>query len=198
MGGPGSGTWWRWSKRDTCESYSSISIAYLRANDLLKPGKRATLSWSRFGQPVSSIGIEYTSWGLALEYNSRSSAGGEWRQIREVIPWDRTEQPFGGTRLWFRCLSCNRRCGVVYGGQHYRCRKCWQLSYASQQEAYRVPGLARARTIRRKLGGSEGIDDAFPKRPKGMHQRTYQRLQSECFDVEGNVSERVAALIGAA
>lgn len=38
--------------------------------------------------------------------------------------------------------------------------------------------MARASAIRKRLGGSGSVDEAFPSRPKGMHWRTYQRLEA--------------------
>jgi hypothetical protein len=38
-------------------------------------------------------------------------------------------------------------------------------------------GLAMAQKIRKRLGGSTDIFDAFPDKPKGMHWITYDRLQ---------------------
>ena len=30
----------------------------------------------------------------------------------------------------------------------------------------------------KRLGGMEGVEDPFPPRPKGMHWKTYDRLQA--------------------
>jgi hypothetical protein len=38
---------------------------------------------------------------------------------------------FGGVRLWFKCPSCSRRCGVLYRdtGGYVACRKCGRIKY---------------------------------------------------------------------
>jgi hypothetical protein len=58
--------------------------------------------------------------GLQLIY----SAGGE--SIAELVPFAYTATAFGGQRKWFQCLSCRRRCRVLYGGKYFRCRKCYR------------------------------------------------------------------------
>jgi hypothetical protein len=71
------------------------------------------------------------------------------------------------------------RCAVLYGGTHYRCRKCWNLAYQSQHEVPYQRALSQAQKFRQRLGGSPCTDDPFPEKPKGMHWRTYDRLWSE-------------------
>ena len=37
--------------------------------------------------------------------------------------------------------------------------------------------MTKAQAIRRRLGGSIDMFEMFPFKPKGMHERTYERLQ---------------------
>ena len=194
MGGRGSGNWWR-SGRATCESYSAISISYLRANDLLRPGRSATLTWSRCGEVTGSIHVEFLPAGLLLVYRTQRHNEETWTDIREIIPWAASDQHFGGRRLWFSCLSCQKRCGVLYGGRHYRCRKCWNLAYESQREDFPMPNTKRADTIRRRLGGKPDQRASLPARPKGMHHQTYWRLCDEYIRIEEARAESFAARV---
>lgn len=194
MGGRGSGKWWR-SGRATCESHFAISISTLRANGLLKPGASGTVTWSRCGEVTGSTQVEFLPAGLRLSYRTKRHNEEAWTEIREIIPWATSDQHFGGRRLWFSCPSCRKRCGVLYGGRHYRCRKCWNLAYESQREEHRVPNTRRAEAIQRRLGGAYSYRVHLPVRPKGMHHQTYHRLCNEYLQIEEARVERFAAQV---
>ena len=104
---------------------------------------------------------------------------GEKVPIDERFDFAFTEQPFGGQRRWIICRSCNGRCRVLYGGTYFRCRQCYRATYPSQYERIRVPSLARAERARDRLGGEPGFIHVFPRKPKGMHWRTYRRLERQ-------------------
>ena len=90
---------------------------------------------------------------------------------------------FGGERPWFVCpgvvngVACGRRVAKLYLKRRYfLCRHCHNLSYESQHEHGGIAALHKCRKIRQKLGGNANMTEPFPKRPKGMHHRTYWRL----------------------
>jgi hypothetical protein len=39
--------------------------------------------------------------------------------------------------------------------------------------------MTRAQNVRVRLGGSGSMDECFPPKPKGMHWRTYRRLEAD-------------------
>ena len=63
----------------------------------------------------------------------------------------RTPTQFGGHRHWFECPACSRRCRLIYGGSHFRCRQCYGARYSSQYESLPLRILRRRWRIRRKL-----------------------------------------------
>jgi hypothetical protein len=66
------------------------------------------------------------------------------------------------------------------------CRRCQQLTYVSCQVGEREQLNLENVKLRQKLGvrGNDLSEFApFPERPKGMHQRTYQRI---CRQLEAN------------
>ena len=177
MGGPGSGNRWRWGSRATCEGSRRIELRYLRKRGMLRPGYCGSLSWNLGGEPAGNIRFRMFESGMEVNYRYRAGSD-DWRDVSEYIPFAFTPQHLGGERRWFRCLRCRRRCAVLYGGTHYRCRKCWNLAYQSQHEAPHSRALSQAQKFRLRLGGSPCTDDEFPERPKGMHHRTYARLRA--------------------
>jgi len=136
-----------------------------------------TLRWSRGGRETGSIGYRLRPDHMRLHYSVTRQ--GEKLPIDERFDFAFTEQPFGGQRRWIICRSCNRRCRVLHGGTYFRCRQCYQATYPSQYERIRVPSLARAERARDRLGGEPGFIHGFPQKPKGMHWRTYRRLEQQ-------------------
>jgi len=145
---------------------------------MLRPGYHGSLSWNCGGEPAGTIRFEMHDFGIQLIYKYRSAGEDEWRDVNEIIPFAYTDQHLGGRRRWFQCKSCSRLCAVLYGGTRYRCRKCWNLAYQSQHNDAPSRALAKAQKLRRRLGGSEDMDDFFPEKPKGMHWRTYNGLRT--------------------
>jgi hypothetical protein len=148
MGGSGSGTWWRWSKRETTNQYAEIRMADVRRRTALEPGAVLTV------------------------------AG-----LRVALAW--TGCNYGGSRPWFLCPGCGGRRGVLYLGRGWlRCRQCLDLAYPTQNECERDRLCTKAQKIRMRLGGSGSLMELFPEKPKGMHWRTYWRLEHEAYAAE--------------
>lgn len=94
------------------------------------------------------------------------------------MPLTYTMPRFGGLRWWFRCPATWRRCCKLYlpnGGRRFLSRQAYRLRYASQVETRLARLQRQCRKINRVLGG-DGGHDWIPERPKGMWQRTYERL----------------------
>lgn len=179
MGGRGSGRTASFGLMvDKCHEFHSIDLAWLRRKGLLQPGTSSTLRWSRRGTQTGSIGIQCQADCVRLVYRHKPS-GKDWIDVNERVALVETATRFGGRRPWFVCLSCSRRCRVLYGGGRFRCRRCNGLKYDTQYEPPFARAATRALKIRERLGGMGGIDDPFPDKPKGMHRRTYERLQAE-------------------
>ncbi len=175
MGGWGSGGGRNATK---LTSLRKIDLANLRRLNMLREIGPRLLTWSRNGERVASVGVEYRRSAIVLDYRVRNR-GEDWRPIREEISLARTAQKFGGERLWFICRSCRRRCRVIYGGDYFRCRKCYRATYPSQYEDYPNRLISRAQDVRMKLGASGSMDEPFPRKPKWMRWKTYQRLEKD-------------------
>ncbi len=167
----------RYSSKNTTSSYRRLDIRELQRKGFLRPGGWTSLSWSRNGDAVGSVGVCAEFDRVVLRYRHQRY-GEDWKDEEYPIFLDRTPCNYGGERVWFLCPArgCSRRVAVVYGGSIFACRHCYQLAYDSQREAGYSRALSRAQAIRMKLGGSPNMAEDFPDKPKGMHWRTYDRL----------------------
>lgn len=187
MGGVGSGNRWRFSSRNTCESYLRLDLRYLHKQGMLKAGYGGSLNWTRNGEPSGTIGYRAQFNGLQLSYSGRPSGHDDWQSISEFIPYQFSNQNYGGQRRWLSCLSCGCKCAVLYGGTYFRCRKCYGLSYQSQSESGLDTLYAQSRRIRRRLGASMSLDKPIMEKPKGMHWRTFHHL----VEKENRIADKI-------
>ena len=201
MGGFGS-TRRNWSStKDTVEANPSLDIDRLNRAGCLRPGYRGGWKWTRDGEPVASLRFWRDGDRLVLSYRAQLH-GGEWRGVEQPTQIVWIPCRFGGTRPYFVCpgivngIVCCRWVTKLYGaGRYFLCRHCYQLAYPSQREDRYDRALRRADKIRMRLGGKPATAPVFPARPKGMHRRTYERLQSAVLDAEILADERLAILL---
>lgn len=174
MGSCGSGRNHRWASRT--DEFHKLDLADF-ARGAFERWRSGSITWSRGDHVTASIGYSLAPDHMRLRYTNIRH--GERTPINERFEFSFTAQAFGGVRRWIVCPSCQRRCRVLYGGRHYRCRTCYRATYESQYERIRVPGLASAERVRHRLGAQPGFIHPFPDKPKGMHWRTYRRLQEQ-------------------
>lgn len=186
MGGVGSGTWWRWDKKQKandvlCLPIEKMGLQWGRA-------KSAEFIWSRRKQTIATIGYESNAIDevnnfVTLKYK-RNEESFNYR-----VGLSFTYPNFGGRRLWFTCplvrqgRKCHRRTTRLYlpnGARYFGCRQCYGLAYESQSEAPRDRYLRRAWKFQEKIKGDcEWGDTDYTPKPKGMHWKTYHRLHDE-------------------
>jgi len=194
MGGSGSGRWYR-SSGATCEDYHSIDVCRLARGGYLEPGRAGWWRWSRGDEETGSIRFRADHGCLVLMYRTRPW-GDDWEDVEQRISLCYSTPHFGGARPWFVCPNCYRRCGKLYGGSRFFCRKCWGLAYESQRERPHDRMLRRVQSLRMRLGGSPSMDDPFPEKPKGMQWRTYNRLRWQHDALEDAMNGALLEWIG--
>ena len=196
MGGVGSGTWCRWSKRKTLEECHRIDVRYMYKRGLLTAGMAGSLSWTTRGEPSGSISYKSHDGYLALSY-AFTAGDSEPEQIDDQIQLEWTPCHYGGHRPWFRCPSCSRRVMVLALQRRlFRCRKCHDIPYGSQTEM-RIDRLIRkARKIRGSVGASEDLKEPIWRKPKGMHQKTFERLARKDRRITSELDNFAAQFIG--
>ncbi|MEA3375209.1 MAG: hypothetical protein U9R79_19190 [Armatimonadota bacterium] len=193
MGGRGSGTWYRTGTKQTTAGIRRLDVRDLQREGVLVAGKETQWAWwdSQTGERTAWIRIIGGEKRVVLRYRWRLVKGGwwgagDWQDVEEIVPIERTPCNFGGSRPWFRCpgvvngVHCGRRVAILYGAEKYfLCRHCYDLAYETQRmdEAKRLQH--KAQKIRMRLGGEPGTAHPFPPKPKHMHWDTYERLRRE-------------------
>jgi hypothetical protein len=120
---------------------------------------------------------------VLLEYRARVP-GGDWEPMQCRVPLDWTPCNYGGQRVWWRCPTsgCGRRVAVLFGARLFACRHCHRLAYRSQRETVADRAIRRGEHIRARLGWEPGILNPTGPKPKGMHWRTFDRLEREHYE----------------
>ena len=190
MGGLGSTRWAFVSTKDTVESARSLDINSLNRAGCLHPGYRGGWEWRQGSDRVAWITLWQDDDRLILSYRV-SRNGGKWRDVEQPTQIVWMPCHLGGQRPYFLCpgivngVVCNRRVTKLYGaGDYFLCRHCYRLAYASQRENGSDRAFRRANKVRARLGGDASMASSFPERPKGMHLKTFSRLQSELSRAE--------------
>ena len=185
MGGRGSGrTGGFGALIDKTDDYHSVDLAWMRRQGCLAHGSSGALTWSRGETATGSIRYRVELDGLRLLYRTRRPDA-DWQAIDELVPFAYSRSNYRGRRNWFECPTCRRRCRILYGGSYFRCRRCHSLKYDTQYSSPFSSGASRVLRIRQRLGDKGSIDDPFPEKPKGMHWKTYERLQVEADHLQG-------------
>jgi hypothetical protein len=107
------------------------------------------------------------------------------QQIR--VSWARCL--IGGSRPWLHCLCGRRVLRLFRGLGGYYCRPCvGNPIYASQGKSAQARRHFQACKLRLRLGGVASISEPFPKKPRGMHRKTYDRLRHRVEKLESGLS----------
>ena len=155
--------------------------------DINELSKNGALGGREHTFPYVSLTYSFLSKLRTYRYRVDMRIRGQemWRRFR--IEW--TQCTFGGQRPWFIC-NCGRRVAKIYcGGLFLGCRHCYEGRYTTQKLGPSSRKFRRACQIRLLLGGEPAIRNSFPKRPRGMWQKTYNKLRRECEILEAELRE---------
>ena len=177
MGGYGRGGYMRFGSKATCEAQHRIDIRYLKKIGVLSNSRGSgILAWESRGKQTGSIRYRREDNRLLLMYRTQRR-GSDWRDITQQIWLTQTPCNYGGHRYYFLCPDCGRQVAVLYGaGIRFLCRQCHSLAYASQNETDSDRVLRKMRKLRKRLGVSENLREPVLFKPKGMHQKTFDKL----------------------
>lgn len=149
---------------------------WARRGDLSKPG-HFVWTWRRGEERAGSVSVWVNSpQSVTLKYVL--TVNGNQQTVSNHIGLDHVPCRFGGTRPWFTCPCCARRVALLYLHRgRFACRHCQRVAYASQSEDEMARMWRKQSRLEARLG------DHWT-RPKGMRQRTYQRLFDAMLDCE--------------
>ena len=147
MGGFGSGKWSDVCRRkQSVELCREISIKFLKDNGFLDANKIGNIHWKNAaGEVVGSVEVQT----FISDDNDKTRlevAIGGYVNRRQKIELTTTPCHYGGWRWWFVCpavkdgVYCGNRVGKLYlppAGQHFGCRKCYDLTYESCQKSHK-------------------------------------------------------------
>ncbi len=175
MGGIGSG---RRGGAYCTDDMRALDVRKLQRKRLLTPGNSLTWNWTLDGEVFATINLTVGVDTVMLNYRQRER-GREWTPMNYLVRLAWTECTFGGRRVWWLCPTqgCGRRVALLYGGVVFTCRHCHRLAYRVQREADDDRASRRADKLRDRLGWEPGILNGNGLKPKGMHWRTFERLQ---------------------
>jgi hypothetical protein len=146
MGGYGSTRWDAHSKKNAVEDGYVLKIKTIYSS--LVPYWNGTITWSRNGEKIASIGYRVISEeampsAIQLTYTWRD------KNINYLVDLITTPLPWGGHRYWFACpnSNCHRRAANLYlppGTPYFACRLCHDLTYKSCQQKGEFDGVFKS------------------------------------------------------
>lgn len=200
MGGYGSG---RSYGRPVAEDCLRIDLAWLIRKGFAVPGhwRSGQLRWSSNGQPSGDINYscdmrDPEAGELELRFTTGASRGEPKKHVQR-ISLSYTVPKLGGRRWWMHCPVKGERVGKLYvppGGDIFASRKAWKIGYRSQRNSPRDRPFEALFKLQRRLGCTEGWEQMI-RRPKGMHHRTYARLEDEYWRLDRQCNYAMAPVV---
>lgn len=173
----------------TVDMEIGLTTAYLRQMGGLKHGfpqtGNYTLTWwlSRTKQQTASMVCRVTPDAAICSYSLKSNTG--YIPVSLTIPFTWTACNYGGRRTWFLC-RCGRRVGkILFRGEQFGCRHCFNVTYQSCRDCQigRAWGQIYKTGKRLKLAEPMEAEPSFhlPPRPKSMNRKRHRKL---CRDLQ--------------
>lgn len=116
------------AKRGRIENAKFIDAGHWKRIGLFEPGEAGRVYANQHGEPPIAYSALHDAVALAIPIDGRTI------EQRIAVTW--TPCRFGGARVWLCCPACGGRSARLYlGGDGFRCRRCANLSYASQRDS---------------------------------------------------------------
>ena len=151
-----------------------IDVRRWQREGMLQEGHAGTWQWSDpdTGKRTAAVGYRANGGGVTLDYSIDGKPHNQFVWLTE------TACNFGGTRQWFACPIRGERVAVLFlRAGRFACRHCQRIAYASQS------GDLCGRTWRKQAKAEAKLGPNWT-RPKGMHEKTRERLLSTIWECE--------------
>ncbi len=159
------------------EQLHRVDVRIWARQGLLSRARAFSWSWNRGGDPTGSIGVNVVpqrSVNLTYTVTNHNNT----QHVDDRVDLIYKPCNFGGARPWFQCPHCTRSVAVLYlRAGRFACRHCQRVAYSSQAEDVLDRTWRKQQRLEAKLG-------EYWRRPKGMRQRTYERLIDGVRDCE--------------
>jgi len=158
------------------EDASPLDIRQLRAKRSTRQLQLFVWEWWHGSRFCGSVAVMLADDRMSLIYRTQNSSDEELTQRTQSISISRTPCNFGGTREWFECPTCPRRCAVVYfRSDRFACRRCQHVAYTSQSGGPLDRLINKVRKAKARV--------VWPK-PKGMRWETHKALSDRAYELE--------------
>jgi hypothetical protein len=159
------------------EQLQRVDVRIWARQGYLSRARAFSWTWNRGGEPTGSIGVTVVPQS-AVRLGYSATINGERRIIDDRVELIYKPCNFGGARPWFQCPRCARQVAQLYmRAGRFACRHCQRVAYSSQAEDVLDRTWRKQERLEAKLGENW-------RRPKGMRQRTYERLMDGVRDCE--------------
>jgi len=181
MGGYNSGRWFYYDSKATTNSYLCIDIRQWKRKKLLTQNNSFISRW-KYNEMTTSIQVDVASnlENVIINHHSRNNLEKQ-KSISYKVQIEWTACNLGGQRPWFICplKVCGKKVAILYGGNVFACRNCYNLVYQCQRETIGDRASRQADKIRDKLKWMPGILNGEELKPKRMHWKTFNRLKDK-------------------
>jgi len=199
MGGLGSGNYYRWGSKQTLDDCRFLDINLMVKLGAIREYTHKAGSWlwtyKEKREEVSRIEYECNTLDkdnsyLRLYYKFINTNHSVDYKVRLV----RTYPRYGGVRFWFICPEKGKRVGKLFltlNDGRFVSRHVYRIHYASQTKGDVDRAIDKKWKLMEKVGGYD-----FPLRPKGMHQKTFDRIEDRFYAQDSLCLRMIAQRVG--
>ncbi|MBI1254761.1 MAG: hypothetical protein GC196_10505 [Hyphomonas sp.] len=195
MGGLGSGGHNNKGRR-VVEGQYRLDASDLKRRGLYRTGNISHIYWKGSDNaPGPSLKVIGGEDAITLAYSWKRGQE-PWQQHQERVALRHHQRHFGGCETYFLCPRCACTVKRLYGASvRYLCRTCHNLVHASTQERPGNRATRKNQKLRRRVGAEIGLGDEIGPKPKGMHQKTFERISEQIHAAESEVYDDVLMMI---